>query len=356
MRIALIPLMSGAFTAAAFAFALGSAHAGKFDGVTVKIATFGGKWRDIVDKHVAKPFEAEGGKIEYVLGQPAQNMAKLVAARGQPAPFDVYETMDNFLPGLAEGGFIAPLDLKKIPNASDLVARSFADADKVMVWITQEGIVYNIEKFKELGIPKPTKYSDLLNPKLKGRVSLPDISAGGAIPAIVGIAHEAGGSESNIDPALDLIVRIQAKSYWSSSSNLQTMLQNGDVWAAAAQAGNVQRLKGQAPLGMSHIQVAGKTGVLKQGYLVKIKGTRQSDAVDWIVNQYLTLPMQIATSSEGGQVPVTKAALSELRKDASLQDVLRLAPDEITGAYHIDYGKVDQAAYTQKWNRTIGRR
>src|ERR1043166_9380248 len=99
MRIALIPLMSGAFTAAAFAFALGSAHAGKFDGVTVKIATFGGKWRDIVDKHVAKPFEAEGGKIEYVLGQPAQNMAKLVAARGQPAPFDVYETMDNFLPG-----------------------------------------------------------------------------------------------------------------------------------------------------------------------------------------------------------------------------------------------------------------
>lgn len=351
LSIVLCALLTGAFT-----LPIEEAHAGKFDGVTVKLATFGGRWRDIVDKHVTKPFEAEGGKIEYVLGQPAQNMAKLIAARGQAAPFDVYETMDNFLPSLADGGFVAPLDIKNIPNAADLVSRSYADANKVMVWITQEGIVYNTEKFKELGIPKPNRYSDLLNPKLKGRVSLPDISAGGAIPAIVGIAHETGGNEANIDPALDLIAKIQAKSYWSSSSNLQTMLVNGDVWAAAAQAGNVQRLKGQVPLGMSHIQVAGKTGVLKQGYLVKIKGTKQSDAVDWIINQYLTLSMQIATSTEGGQVPVTKAALSELQKDTSLQDFLRLKPEEITSSYHIDYSKVDQAGYTQKWNRRIGQR
>lgn len=351
-----LKLMFCAFLTGAFMLSMEAAHAGKFDGVTVKLAIFGGKWRDAVDKHVTKPFEAEGGKIEYVLGQPAQNMAKLIAARGQAAPFDLYETMDNFLPGLAEGGYVGPLDLNKIPNAADLVSRSYADANKVMIWMTQEGIVYNTEKFKELGIPKPTRYSDLLNPKLKGKVSIPDISAGGAIPALIGMAHETGGSETNIDPALDLIVKIQAKSYWSSQSNLHTMLVGGDIWAAAAQAGNVQRLKGQVPLGMSHIQVAGKTGVIKQGYLVKIKGTKQSDAVDWIINQFLSLSMQIATSTETGQVPVTKAALSELRKDTSLQGVLRLTPEEITSAYYIDYSKVDQAAYVQKWNRKIGRR
>ena len=349
--VALCALVTGTFM-----LPIEVAHAGKFDGVTVKLATFGGKWRDIVDQYVAKPFEAEGGKIEYVIGQPAQNMAKLVAARGQAAPFDLFETMDNFLPGLAQGGFVDSLDLQKIPNVRDVVSAAYADTGKVMVWITQEGIIYNIEKFKELGIPKPTKYADLLNPKLKGRVTVPDIGAGGAIPALVGMAYETGGNESNIDPALDLIAKIDAKSYWSSSSNLQTMLTNGDVWAAAAQAGSVQRLKGQVALGMAHIPVAGKVGVLKQGYLVKIKGSKHSDAVDWIINQYLSLPMQIATSTEGGQVPVTKAALSELAKDASLQGVLRLKPDEITGALHIDYTKVDQAAYTQKWNRKIGRR
>ena len=266
---ALCALLTGAFMLPSEA-----ALAGKFDGVTVKLATFGGKWRDIVDKYVAKPFEAEGGKLEYVIGQPAQNMAKLVAARGQAAPFDVFETMDNFLPGLAQGGFVDPLDLQKIPNVRDVVSPAYVDSGKVMVWITEEGIVYNVEKFKELGIPKPTRYSDLLNPKLKGRVSVPDIGAGGAIPAIVGMAYETGGNETSIDAALDLIAKIDAKSYWSSSSNLQTMLTNGDVWAAAAQAGSVQRLKGQAPLGMARIPVAGKVGVLKQGYLVKIKGTK----------------------------------------------------------------------------------
>lgn len=328
------------------------ALAGQFDGVTLRIATFGGKWRDVVDKHVGKAFEAEGGKIEYVLGQPAQNMAKLVAARGQAAPFDVMETMDNFLPMLAEGGFIEALDAARIPNGKKLPASAFGK-DRAMIWTTQEGIVYNIAKFKEAGIPAPTKYADLANPKLKGKVSVPDVSAGGAIPAIVGMAIEAGGDESNIDPALDLINKIAPASFWSSSSNLQTQLTNGDVWAAAAQAGNVQRLKDTVALGMTHVALRGKEGVVKQGYLVKIKGTKQSAAVDWVVNRFLDLPMQLATSTEGGQVPASTLALAEMQKDGSL-GFLKLKPADIARMYQIDYTKVNQAAYVQKWNRRIG--
>ncbi|GAA4336314.1 ABC transporter substrate-binding protein [Pigmentiphaga soli] len=337
--------------AALLAGGAGAARAGQFDGVTVKVATFGGKWRDIVDQYVGKPFEAEGGKVEYVLGQPAQNMAKLIAARGQPAPFDMMETMDNFLPALARGGFTELLNEAAIPNLANLPA-SAHDKNKVMIWATQEGIVYNKEKFKEAGIPAPVHYADLADPRLKGKVSVPDISAGGAIPAIVGMSLEAGGNEANIGPGLDLIQKIAPASFWSSSSNLQTQLTNGDVWAAAAQAGNVQRLK-QVPLGMTHVPVAGKVGILKQGYLVKIKGTKQSAAVDWIINRFLSLPMQMATSTEGGQVPTSKAALAEMQKDKSLS-FMKLSPEEVAGMYQIDYSKVDQAAYVQQWNRKIG--
>jgi putative spermidine/putrescine transport system substrate-binding protein len=328
------------------------AFAGQFDGVTVRLATFGGKWRDIVEEHVGKAFEAQGGKLDYVVGQPAQNMAKLIAARGQPAPFDMMETMDNFLPTLEAGGFTEPLDLKNIPNVRDLPANEYADS-KVMIWATEEGIVYNKDKFKAAGIPAPTRYADLGNQKLKGKVSIPDISAGGAIPAVVGMAWESGGNESNIEPALDLIQKIAPASYWSSSANLQTELTDGDVWAAAAQAGNVQRLSGKVSLGMVYVPVDGKAGVLKQGYLVKIKGTRQAAAVDWIVNQFLALPMQLATSTEGGQIPSSKGALAQLQKDPSLA-FLKLAPQDIAGMYRIDYSKVDQTAYVQKWDRKIG--
>ena len=330
------------------------AQAGKFDGVTIKFATFGGKWRDIVEKHVAKPFEAEGGKIEFVTGQPANNMAKLISARGQEAPFDIMETMDNLMPQLVEGGFLEKLDLRKIPNVTTMNPKHY-DASRVMVWITEEGIVYNTAKFKEQGIAPPAKYADLANPKLKGKVSVPDISAGGAIPAIVGFAYEAGGNETNIEPGLDLIAKIAPASYWSSSSNLQTQLQNGDIWAAAAQAGNVQRLKGEVPLGIAFMPVGGKSGVLKQGYLVKIKGTKHPEAVEWLINTFLALPMQVAVSTDGGQIPVTAPALAEIQRDASL-GFMRLKPQEIDGMYQVDYTKVDQTAYVQKWNRKLGRR
>ncbi len=331
-----------------------AASAGQFDGVTVRVATFGGKWRDIVDQHVGKAFTAEGGKIEYVLGQPAQNIAKLIAARGNAAPFDLMETMDNFLPALEEGGYLDKLDPARIPNAKQLPKSAF-DGNKVLIWTTQEGIVYNTAKFKEAGIPAPKKYADLADPRLRGKVSVPDVSAGGAIPAIVGMSIEAGGDENNIDPGLALINKIAPASFWSSSSNLQTQLTNGDVWAAAAQAGNVQRLKAQVPLAMAYVPLKGKAGVLKQGYLVKVKGTQQSAAVDWIVNRFLSLPMQLATSTEGGQVPSLPAALTELQKDPAMS-FLRLKPAEIAAMYQIDYTRVNQAAYVRKWNRQVSAR
>ncbi len=344
--------MPSALLLGLFAAASCPVFAGQFDGVTVRLATFGGKWRDIVEEHVGKAFEAQGGKIDYVVGQPAQNMAKLIAARGQPAPFDMMETMDNFLPTLEAGGFTEPLDLKNIPNTGNLPANEYASS-RVMIWATEEGIVYNKDKFKAAGIPAPTRYADLANPKLKGKVSIPDISAGGAIPAVVGMAWESGGNEANIEPALDQVQRIAPASYWSSSANLQTELTDGDIWAAAAQAGNVQRLSGKVSLGMVYVPVDGKAGVLKQGYLVKIKGTRQAAAVDWIVNQFLALPMQLATLTEGGQIPTNKDALAQLQKDPSLA-FLKLAPQDIAGMYRIDYSKVDQAAYVRQWDRKIG--
>src|SRR5258705_9468387 len=151
MRAALSIVIALAFWAGC---AVALARAGEFDGTTVRIATFGGKWRDVVDAYVGKAFEKEGGKIEYVLGQPANNMAKLIAARGQEPPFDLFETMDNFLPQLAAGNFTETLDLAQVPNLSELDP-SMYDSGKVRIWIIQEGIIYNQKKFAEAGIPAP---------------------------------------------------------------------------------------------------------------------------------------------------------------------------------------------------------
>ena len=263
------------------AAATGPASAGQFDGVTVRIATFGGKWRDIVDAYVTKAFEKEGGKIEYVQGQPANNMAKLIAARGHEPPFDLFETMDNFLPQLAAGNFTEPLDLTQVPNLREL-DKSMYDSGKVMIWITQEGVIYNQKKFAEAGIPAPKRYQDLADPRLKGKVSLPDISAGGAIPAIVGMSYEGGGSEADIGPGLDLVKKIAPANFWSSSSNLQTMLVNGDVWAAAAQAGNVQRLRGKVEPAHARRKAALDVDTGSSGPASQKKAGWKESAIGWV--------------------------------------------------------------------------
>jgi putative spermidine/putrescine transport system substrate-binding protein len=349
------PLIASLAAAAlAIASIASTAVAGQFDGVTVRIGTFGGKWRDVVDAYVAKEFEKEGGKIEYVLGQPANNMAKLIAARGQEPPFDILETMDNFLPQLTAGNFVDTIDLSKVPNTAQL-DRSMFDTGKVMIWITEEGVIYNKAKFAEAGLPPPKRYGDLADPKLKGKVSLPDITAGGAIPAIVGMSYEAGGSEVDIGPGIELVKKIAPASFWSSSSNLQTQLANGDVWAAAAQAGNVQRLKGKVDLAIVFPPITqGRSGVLKQGYLVKIKGARNAKALEWIMDRFLSEPMQIAVLTEGGQVPVHKGALAKLQSNPDYS-FMRLSLEDFAKMYSVDFSKVNEAAYVQRWNRSISR-
>jgi putative spermidine/putrescine transport system substrate-binding protein len=350
----IIPLIAGLAAAFATAAMASPVHAGQFDGVTVRIGTFGGKWRDVVDTYVTKEFEKEGGRIEYVLGQPANNMAKLIASRGQEPPFDILETMDNFLPQLTAGAFLDTIDLSKVPNTTQL-DKSMFDTGKVRIWITEEGVIYNKTKFAEAGLSAPERYGDLANPKLKGKVSLPDITAAGAIPAVVGMSYEAGGSEADIGPGIELVKKIAPASFWSSSSNLQTQLANGDVWAAAAQAGNVQRLKGKVDLAIAFPPVtAGKSGVLKQGYLVKIKGARNAKALEWIIDRFLSEPMQIASLTEAGQVPVHKDALAHLQKNPDYS-FLRLSAEEFGKMYSVDFSKVNEATYVQRWNRSIAR-
>ena len=249
------------------------ASAGQFDGVTVKIGTFGGKWRDIVDSYVAKAFEQEGGRIEYVLGQPANDMAKLIAARGHEPPFDLFGTMDNFLPQLAAGNFTEPLDLTQVPNLREL-DKSMYDSGKVMIWITQEGVIYNPTKFAKAGIPAPKRYQDLADPRLKGKVSLPDISAGGAIPAIVGMSYEGGGSEADIGRGSISSKKVAPANSGRRPPTCRRCRQRRHLGGGRA-GRQCPAPAGKVDLAIVFPPVAqGKGSVLKQGYLVKIKGAR----------------------------------------------------------------------------------
>ena len=151
-------LISAAFIALGISIGTVS-FAGEFDGVTLKVATWGGSWKENIVNKIAPKFEAMGGKIEFVTGSPQSNLAKLIAGRGK-APFDVMEVLDaqekDFF---STNDFIQKIDHSNMANVKYLDKWQYNDW-RIASWSTQESICYNRDKFAELGIPTPTTYAD----------------------------------------------------------------------------------------------------------------------------------------------------------------------------------------------------
>jgi putative spermidine/putrescine transport system substrate-binding protein len=336
--------------------ALAQSAGPRFDGVTLRIGTFGGNWRDFVRDQVTAELEKHGAKIEWVLGSPADNLAKLVAARGQAAPFDVFEVMDATKDDVLEGGFLDKINLNNIPNKAGLRPDQYNEW-LVANWTSQEALVFNEAKFKELGIATPTKYADLLNPKLAGRVSFPDITSGGGVAAIAGVNKEAGGREDNIDPAIKTIKDLKAQGYWKAGGNVVTQFRTGDVWAALINAGwGVQGINSGLALKVEHIKFAdGRQGVVKLGWWGVVKGTKNQAAAEFMINQFLDPKVQEHMSRHHGLVAVHKDALANLAKDPVLNANLLLSPAQVANFYAPDFKKIDMTVWLDKWNRGLTR-
>ena len=289
------------------------ASAGQFDGVTVRIGTFGGKWRDIVDSYVAKAFEQEGGKIEYVLGQPANNMAKLIAARGHEPPFDLFETMDNFLPQLAAGNFTEPLDPTQVPNLREL-DKSMYDSGKVMIWITQSASSTIRRSSPRLAYRAAT--STCGSPR--ARVA-PRHQRRWRHPAIVGMSYE--GAAAGRHRAADLVKKIAPANFWSSS-NLRRC--SSTRLAAAAQAGTSSG--GARSISQSCFQIRGPgQGRRTQAGLSGEDRAPRTPGAGVDHQPVLSQPTQVAVLTEGGRYRCTARAR---RADQSQYSPLRLSAED----------------------------
>ncbi len=336
------------------AIAIGPAAAEeRFDGVTLRIATFGGPWREAMDKELSPRFAKLGGKLEFVTGSPQANFAKLVAGRGRAA-FDVIEILDAQLPDYAQSNYLAAVDLAKIPNKQYLDSYQFNDK-MIAIWSTEEGLCYNIDKFKALGLAPPTTYKDLAQPVLAGRVMIPDINSGGGLAGFGGFVHAAGGDEVDIKPGLALIKSIAGVKFWSQGDQVVIAFQAGDIYAAAAHAGWCQRANSdRVKVASVHPVIKdGVVGVSKDGWLGILSTSPNIAAAHWFLNAYIDADFQLAFAISTGVVPVNHVAMAKMGEDPVLARMLELDPKAIANELRIDYSKVNISDWNEQWNRMI---
>ena len=207
--------------------------------VTLKVATFGGHSGEVEASYVGSRFtRTTGVKVEWIHGNPSDHFAKMLAARGREAPFDIVLLDDAVQNAAIKAGLVAKLDAAQVPNLNQLYPQA-VNKQGYGPWVIlySVGIVYNKDKLKAAGIPEPTSWEDLWNPKLAEHISVPDMSLPQGADFVIKIAQLSGGDEANVIPALEKIAKIKAHSYYTSSATLGQQLASGDVWVSVWTSG-----------------------------------------------------------------------------------------------------------------------
>lgn len=339
------------------ALARRAAAAGQFAGETVRIGTFGGINADTIREAVGPAFDAAGAKLEFVVGSPQDNMAKVIAAargRAEP-PMDAFEILGAMVPQVEALKLLQDLDYSLLPNAA-VLAPTQRQKQLVAIWTTQEMVLYDTAKFAELKIPPPKSLKDLADPRLKGRVMIPDISSGGGIEAVGAFALTAGGNERDIDPGLRLIRSIDGLRLWKAGGELVSAFKAGDIWAGQAHAGWAVRTE-YAGVKVATVPPAfgTRTGMIKEGWMGIVRGSKHAGLAAFYIDAYLSAATQYTMTVKTGTVPVVPAAWARLADVPVVREQMILDPARIAEMTKLDYAKIDLADWNDRWNRIIAR-
>lgn len=321
---------------------------------TLRIATFGGSWRDALDKFIVPPVREQGAAIEYVIGNPEGNLAKLIAAKRQnQLPFDVMDSSPLFYQEAVDAGFVKAIDYESLSNGNEIPEWA-RDKYQITVLWSPEGIVYNEAKLKEAGVEPPKSYSDLAKPEFAGRVAFPDPSHVQHWGAVVALAREAGGNEAEMSAVIPIVNKIKPAYFFTSSTDLATRFGSGEIWLAPWHGGYALRLRrAGVPTGMVYPTVGGNKGSLWPGTRLIMEGTDVEKPALSYFNSYLSAEGGYGFCDATGSVPVNAEARRMMLKQEDAKQLLLLSDDDLKNAYRVDWTKLDQKAWREAWNNDL---
>ena len=138
-------------------------------------------WGEYIDESVIDEFEAETGiHVTYDLFETNEEMYPVIEAGG--VNYDAVCPSDYMIQKMAENGLLAEINFDNVPNIKNIdqvyleKSKAFDPDNRYSVpytWGTV-GIIYNVQKLEELGVPAPTKWSDLWDERLKGEILMQD--------------------------------------------------------------------------------------------------------------------------------------------------------------------------------------
>lgn len=342
--------------AAAGAWSLPVWAADQLAGTTLRVATYGGGWRNSIVKFILPDLISKGLTVDFTVGQPDDNMARLIAAKRQgQIPFDTIDPSALSFQEAVRAGFFAPIDYDRISNAKAVPSWA-RQPQAITALFTADGIVYNTEKFKAAGVAPPTRYSDLANPKLKGYVAFPEPGHVQHWNAVVALARESGGDESNMKGTLDRVNEIAPTYFYTSSPELASRMTRGDIWAAAWHGGWAVRLKRTGvSVSVVYPKIGDHTGSFWPSTRSVVAGTKNVPAAHAYLDAWMGVEGPYKFCDDTGSVPTNPQARAKMAGDANNREMLLLTDAQVDSAYRVDWSKMNERAWRDQWNRGVRR-
>jgi putative spermidine/putrescine transport system substrate-binding protein len=198
---------------------------------------------------IGTSFEKETGvKVNYVIGTMLNQMARIQASRARP-DIDVLFGADLTHAAGKTTGLFEKIDTS-IVNTGQLYPTALdKDGIGVSCSLTSIGIGYNTEKFKEAGIPAPTSWFDLWDPRLKGKLAICNFGITWIQDFLAIIARLSGGDEGNIKPGIAKIKELKTNGNLAyqpnSPAELENLLTQGLAWITVTASVRTYQLQGQ---------------------------------------------------------------------------------------------------------------
>jgi putative spermidine/putrescine transport system substrate-binding protein len=333
----------------------GIAQSQRFDGVTLRVGTYGGLWRDTLHATVGKRFEELGGKVEYVIGTPTENLGKIIAARGRAVPIDMIEIGPAERIAMTRNQFLEDLPAAMMSSLPKLSVK-VVDKQAIAHQMVQNGIIYRTDRFEQEQLRVPTRFEDLQDPKLAQRTIFPDVVNPQHWPAVSALARGAGGSEASPDPGFAEVLKMKPLYYYAAATDLAQRISTGDVIAAPSHAGVAIRLHNAGqPVGFVHPQIGDRRGSAEYNYLAIVKGTKNAEAAAAFINIWLDTEPSAEFSKPVGAVPTNIESRKILMKDPVLNRFMLLSDEDVAKTFTMDWDKVDVEKWRSTWTRTVSR-
>ena len=316
---------------------------------------------EYIDPEVPKLFEKETGiKVIYDTFETNEEMYPVIQAGG--VIYDAVCPSDYMIEKMMQNHLLQEVDFNNVPNIKEIgkdymkMCEQFDPGNKYVVPYTTGtvGILYNKKMLDKLGVPYPTKWADLWNPKLKGEILMQDSVRDAFMVALKKEGHSMNTvSDAELDEALQDLIKQKPLVQAYVVDQVRDKMIGEEAAVGVIYSGEILYVQGElegTDVEVDYVIPEEGTNVWFDGWVIPWNAKHKENAEKWM--NFLCRPDIAAKNFEYITYPTPNVGALALL-DKSYTENKALFPDmkEVLkkGEVYTYLGEENEAKYNNRW-------